>query len=74
MGHSFTVTTDTDVLILCNESQVSFGDIHSNTSEKNSNFFSKICRMYMEIICTYYYLCTSVIIFFKYILNELNYY
>ena len=24
MGHSFTVTTDTDVLIWCNESQFSF--------------------------------------------------
>ena len=42
MGHSFTVTTDTDVLIWHNESQVSFGDIHSNTSsEKNLNFFFK---------------------------------
>ena len=28
MGHSFTVTTDTNVLIWHNESQVSFGDIH----------------------------------------------
>ena len=42
MGHSFTVTTDTDVLIWCNETQLSFGDIHSNTSsENNFKFFLK---------------------------------
>ena len=56
MGHSFTVTSDTDVLIWCNELQVSFKDIHCNTSyEKNLNFFSKIYTMYIEILYTYYY-------------------
>ena len=70
MGHSFTVTSDTDILIWCNESQVSFEDIHCNTSsEKNLNLFSKIYTMYIEILYTYYYLCTTLIMFFKYILN-----
>ena len=40
MEHSFTVTTDTDVLIWCNESQLSFPYTDSNTSsEKNFNVF-----------------------------------
>ena len=69
MGHSFTVTSNTDVLIWCSESQVSFEDIHCNTSEKNLNFFSKIYTMYIEILYTYYYLCTMLIMFFKHILN-----
>ena len=43
MGHSFTVTTDTDVLIWHNESQFSFPHKDSNTSsEKNFNVFKKI--------------------------------
>ena len=34
MGHSFTVTTDTDVLIWHNESQFSFPHKYSNTSSE----------------------------------------
>ena len=42
MGHSFTVTTDTDVLIWHNESQFPFPHKDSNTSsEKNFNVFKK---------------------------------
>ena len=41
MGHSFTVTTDTDV-IWCNESQFSFPHKDSDTSsEKNFNVLKK---------------------------------
>ena len=40
MEHSFTVTTDTDVLIWGNESQLSFPCTDSNTSsEKSFNVF-----------------------------------
>ena len=43
MGHSFTVTTDMDVLIWCNESQFSFPHKDSNTSsEKNFNVLKNI--------------------------------
>ena len=70
MGHSSIVITDTDILIWCNESQISFEDIHCKTSsEKNLNFFSKIYTMYIEILSTYYYSYTTLIMFFKYISN-----
>ena len=69
MGHSFTVTSDTDVPIWCNESQLSFEDTYTlqYSSEKNL-YFSKIYTMYIEILYTYY-LFTTLIMFFKYILN-----
>ena len=41
MGHSFTITTDTDVLIWHNESQFSFPHTDSNTSSEKISMFSK---------------------------------
>ena len=50
MAHSFTVTTDTDVLIWHNESQFSFPHKDSNTSsEKNFNVLKKMYTMLIQI-------------------------